>query len=365
MEITDLQLHPIRTRRETGQVTPHVIVTLDTREGIVGLGEMSDLGHFALEDLPPLSALRQSLLGILRGRDPYDTTELAARLAAEFSGGPYHNEIRCGVELALWDASAKGAGVPVYKLLGGKVRDRFRVCYPIFRMQSVDQVAENLRRVRERMAQGQDCFRLYWGGNVEADERFLSAVRDEYGEEIEIKSLDGSGSLPRDEAIAALRRLVRYRPTHIESPCWLDNLADMRSVRETIGVPVSEHVRSLQQGIQFVEAQAVDIFNISLVAMGGITSARKLYALAEATGTKTLIGTTQELSIGTAAQLHLGAAMSNVDFSGYPTGPLLYQEDIVRRRVQYEGGYALLPEGLGWGLELDPRLLAANRADFG
>ena len=364
MEITDLHLHAIRIPRETGAVTPHVIVTLHTREGIIGLGEMSDLGHYALDDFPALPALRQSLLGILRGRNPYDVSEVALRLAEEFGHVPHQRELRCGVELALWDAAAKAANVPVYQLLGGRLRDRYRVCYPIFRMQSPDEVAENRRRVRDRMGQGQDCFRLYWGGDVEADERFLAGIRDEYGDRIEIKSLDGSNQLPRDEAIAALHRLVRYRPTHIESPCQRDNLDDMRAVREAIGVPVSEHVGSLQEGLQFVEAQAVDIFNISLVAMGGLVAARKLYALAEATGTKTLIGTTQELSIGTAAQLHLGTAMPNLDFPGDPTGPLLYQRDVVRQRVQYENGSALVPEGPGWGLELDPEALAACRVDF-
>lgn len=365
VEITDLQLHPVHTRRETGTITPHVIVTLDTREGISGLGEMSDLGHYSLRDFPPLSRLRGTLLEALRGRDPADITDLTARLAQTFPGGPFHNEIRCGVELALWDAVARNAQVPVYQLLGGKVRDRYRVCYPIFRMRASDEIPDNLRRVRDLMRRGQDAFRLYWGADIEADERFLAAVRDEYGDQVEIKSLDGSNQLPRDEAIAALRRLIRYRPTHIESPCQREDLADMRAVRETIGAAVSEHVASLQQGYEFVAAQAVDIFNISLVAMGGLAAARKLYALAEATGTKTLIGTTQELSIGTAAQLHLGAAMPNLDYAGDAAGPLLYQQDVVRQRIQYCQGYALVPEGPGWGLELDPEALAANHAKFG
>ena len=284
---------------------------------------MSDLGHYSLRDFPPLPRLRETLLELLRGRDPSDITYLTARLAQLFPSGPFHNEIRCGVELALWDAVARNAEVPVYQLLGGKLRDRYRVCYPIFRMRTSDEVPDNLRRVRDLMRRGQDAFRLYWGADIDADERFLATVRDEYGDHVEIKSLDGSNQLPRDEAIAALRRLIRYRPTHIESPCQREDLADMRAVREAIGAAVSEHVTSLKQGYQFVEAQAVDIFNISLVAMGGLAAARKLYALAEATGTKTLIGTTQELSIGTAAQLHLGAAMPNLDYPGDAGPPAL------------------------------------------
>lgn len=369
MEITDLQLYPIETRRESGSITPHVIVTLETKEGVTGVGEMSDLGHGGgAATVPSLQALRESLMGILRGRDPHETTALVARLEERFPGlESHHSEIRCGIEIALWDTIAKAANVPLHDLLGGKVRDRYRVCYPVFRMSSVDAVKDNLRRVRDRMAQGQDCFRLYWAGNIEADERFLAGVREEWGDSVEIKSLDGGKSLPRDEAISALRRLMKYNPTHIESTCGLNEnyLEDMRAVREETGLLLSEHIRGFDEALRFVEARAIDIFNISLVSLGGITQARKVYALAEMTGMKTLIGTTQELSIGTAAQLHLGAAMPNLDVPGDTTGPLLYQQDVVKKRVQYEKGSAVVPEGVGLGMELDNDALQANAATFG
>ena len=63
-------------------------------------------------------------------------------------------------------------------------------------------------------------------------------------------------------------------------------------------------------------------------------------------------------------QFHLGAAMPNLDFPGDPTGSLLYQQDVVRQRVLHRNGYGLLPEGPGWGLELDSEARAANRAEY-
>ena len=106
------------------------------------------------------------------------------------------------------------------------------------------------------------------------------------------------------------------------------------------------------QAIAFAEGQAVDIFNIATCHQG-IKRARQIFAIAQATGISTLIGTTQELSIGTSAQAHLGASVSNLDYPGDAAGAQLYIDDVVKHRVQYENGYLLVPKGPGLGMELD------------
>src|SRR5262249_9351209 len=152
------------------------------------------------------------------------------------------------------------------------------------------------------------------------------------------------------QAIPAIRRLERYEPMLVESPCA--DAEGKAEVRRQVGVPISEHVGSAETALRFARAGAVDIFNIA-TSSGGLNHARRLLALAEALETQTLIGTTQELSIGTAAQAHLGAAMPNLHWPCDPTGPHLYQEDVVRRRVQYEAGFLVVPTGPGLGVEID------------
>jgi muconate cycloisomerase len=138
----------------------------------------------------------------------------------------------------------------------------------------------------------------------------------------------------------------------VESPCRRDPRL-MAEVRRRSEAPISEHIGSLEFAMQLVEHEAVDIFNIATVSLGGITGAKKLYALAEAAGIQTLIGTTQEASIGTSAQAHLGAAVPNLDFPADCMGPVLYQRDIVRQPVRYEGGCLIVPEGVGLGMAVD------------
>ncbi len=364
MKIIDVTLTPVHSRRETGLITPHVIVELETDEGLVGVGEMSDFGHQPPYFAPHLEGLCAALKEFLVGRDPFDLARIIGALSQRHSGG-FSSLIICGVDLALHDLQGKALGRPVYDLLGGQVRDRLRVCYPIFPMRQPEDVEQNLKRVANRLAEGQDMFRLYFGVDLDLDEAFLDGFRQRFGKRVVLKSIDASGRF-RDSrtAVQAIRRLRQYDFMLVESPCWRGNLAGMAEVRRQVDVPISEHVGSLADALQLAQAGAVDIFNVALCALGGIYQARKVYALAEATGLACLIGTTQELSIGTAGQAHLGAAMPNLHFPADPTGPLLYLDDVVRNRVRYEQGYLIVPSGSGLGMELDHDQLGEFRHEL-
>lgn len=357
MKITRVTLHPVSTRRETGGINQHVIVQVETDTGITGVGEMSDLSH-APAMQPDLNDLEAVANQLLIGQEPIALTENYARLAHALPSEGKVSILRCGLDLALWDAVAKQLDQPVYNLLGGKVRDRIRVCYPIFRMQSLDEVPGNLARVERRFHEGFNLFRLYCGGNVAADEAFLRGVRERYSDKIEIKSLDLSGLLDWKSGLNVIERLLPLAdPILVESPCYRADLEGMAEIRRRIPKPVSEHVKGLQDAFCLAAARAVDIFNVSLVSCGGISEAHRVYAVAEAAGLGTLIGTTQELSIGTAAQLHLAAAMPNYTHPGDCTGPVLYRDDVVQERVRYEHSSAIVPDGVGWGVTLDDRKL--------
>jgi muconate cycloisomerase len=73
-----------------------------------------------------------------------------------------------------------------------------------------------------------------------------------------------------------------------------------------------------------------------------------------------LIGTTQELNLGTAAVAHLGAAARVLDYPCDNTGPRLYTDDVVQAPVRYQAGYLHVPEGAGLGLEIDEARLEAH-----
>lgn len=368
MKITDVQLDIVSVPRHTGFVCQHGIIQLKTDEGITGIGEISDFSH-----LPKYSIyvqdLRNTLNAQLVGKNPFDLVNINKTFADLFPETMYYYEkgtfIRSGIDMALYDLTAKALGVNVSELFGGRVREKIKVCYPIFRNRTMEEVPENLEVVRKRFAQGFDVFRLYAGVNPDADEAFLSGVRDEFGSKVTIKSLDFSHLLDWKTALRVTKRLAPYGVELVESPAYRNDFEGLRHFRMGIDLPLSEHVWSFKQLYDMIKFDSIDICNIALVFIGGFAAAKKAAAAAEVAGKGVLIGTTQELSIGTAAQGLFGASLTNLSATSDPTGPELYVDDIAVQPVQYENGYLLLPDKKkpGLGIDIDWAKVQRLKAD--
>jgi len=357
MQIQRVQLFPIATPRQTGIANQHVIVKLEAGDSHVGWGEMSDLSHVPMYQFD-IGELERMLNELLRGRDARNMAQIEDDLIKFFpdEGHMYSRSglVRQGIDLALHDLNARAHGMPVYELLGGKLRDRMRVCYPIFRMRSVDEVDPNLERVAAKLQEGFDLIRVYVGSNLEADELFLGKFTERFGGRVEIKSLDFSNLLDWRRAAMALERydeLCDYML--VESGAPRNDIDGLVQLRRRSRRPISEHVLHIHHGWQLLSAGAVDILNVSPYLLGGLRACERMIALAEAARASVLIGTTQELSLGTAAVAHLAAAARVLDYPGDSTGPQLYTDDAVKAPVQYANSHLLVPEDVGLGVEPD------------
>ena len=361
MKIQRLKLYPVTTPRETGVTNQHVIVRLEADEGLVGWGEMSDLSHLPMHqfDLPKLERVLNGLLG---GKDARNLLKIEDDLIRAYPEESYKyshsGSVRQGVELALLDLVGRAQGVPVYELLGGKLRDRIKVCYPIFTMRSVEQVGPNLDRVQAKYEEGFDLIRVYVGANLEADELFLRQFAERFAGRVSIKSLDFSNALDWRRAWQATERfadIVTF--TLVESVVPYHDFEGLLEYRRRSHWPVSEHVYHLYHGWQLLSRGCVDILNVSPYLLGGLRASLRLVTLAEAARASVVIGTTQELSLGTAAIAHLGAVARVLDYPSDSTGPRLYTRDVVKKPVRFEAGFLLVPDGPGLGVEVDEALL--------
>ncbi|MFC7625498.1 mandelate racemase/muconate lactonizing enzyme family protein [Microlunatus sp. GCM10028923] len=364
--ITGVRLTPVAIPRSTGLVCGHVIVELDTTDGVTGLGEMSDFQHLPRfhVDVPELErTLTELLAGLPVGVE--GANEAERRLAESFplAGSLYDKTsvIRCGVDLALWDVRGKLAGLSVSDLLGGAVRESLPVAYPIFRQQSPDDIDANLDLVADRLDRGFTLFRVYVGRRLDLDEAFLRRLRDRFGDRVAVKSLDFSNLLDARTAARFVERTREVGYQLVEAPAYERDTEGLAFVRSRTLVPVSEHVHDRRWAIELAAARAVDVFNLGLFTLGGITPARSMAAIAEAAGLRCLIGTTQELAIGTAAAAQFGVATMIADEPADPVGPLLYTTDVVTTELDYSSGELHPPTGPGLGVTLDPERLAAAR----
>ncbi|HIZ35857.1 MAG TPA: hypothetical protein H9815_08770 [Candidatus Ruania gallistercoris] len=358
--ITQVRLTAVNVARTTGLVCGHVIVELDTDDGPTGIGEMSDFQHLPRFH-PDIEDLAATLNAMLTGVDLWAANQIDRLLTEAFpSAGSLYDKgavIRCGVDTALWDLRGKVTGRSVADLLGGRVRDSLPVAYPVFRARSHADVEANLDQVAARLDQGFEMFRVYVGGDLELDELFLRSLRTQFGDRVAIKSLDFSNLLEATAAVRFIERTLDLDYALVEAPAREGDLEGLAEVRRRALVPVSEHVYDAPGALRLVSARAVDVLNVGLFALGGITPAQRVIAIAEAAGLDCLIGTTQELSIGTAAAAHLGVATGCVTVASDPVGPLLYRSDVVTDPVTYADGRLRAPAGPGLGVEIDPERL--------
>ncbi|MEQ7127729.1 enolase C-terminal domain-like protein [Actinopolymorpha sp. B11F2] len=362
-KITNVRLTPINVPRTSGLVCGHVIVELHTdADGLVGLGEMSDFQHLPRYHVDVVD-LELTLTAMLGDLVPLNLNEVVRRLEGSFPpAGTLYDKggvIRCGVDIAIWDLIGKVLGRSVSDLLGGRVRERVPIAYPIFRQRTAQDVEENLELMAAKLAAGFSRFRVYVGHDLRLDEQLLLRARDRFSDALTIKSLDFSNLLDAREACAFIERTRDVGYELVEAPARSGDAAGLAYVRDRAVLPVSEHVYSGPWALELVTSHAVDVLNIGLFALGGITPARRVLAIAEAAGLCCLMGTTQELSIGTAAAAHVGASAPVATVASDPVGPLLYLDDVVRESVSYDGGEMVVPTGPGLGVELDRTRLDA------
>jgi muconate cycloisomerase len=362
LPIRGLQLFPVMIERRTGFANLHVMVRLEAENGAVGWGEMSDLSHLPLYELR-LEALEQALSSMLAGQDAANLAALEELVLRFFpnEGHKYSRAglVRQGVDLAAHDLVARAQGLSVAALVGGRLRDRFKVCYPIFRMTSLAAVAPNLDQMGNALERGFDLFRVYVGRDLAADERFFEQAAERFGDRVRYKSLDFSNLLPWRRSLPWAERLAeRAHFTLIESPALENDDDGLREFRRRSRWPVSEHVNHLQHAWHLLHAGLVDILNVSPYVVGGLRPALRIIGLAEAAQASVLLGTTQELDLGTAALAQLGASARVLDYASDCTGPELYTQRVVRAPLRYSGGELIVPDGPGLGVDVDEDRLA-------
>ena len=372
MKITGIRsvaVHGPRTRAFGGvdrtalgphAVSEHTIVFVDTDAGITGLGEVSSVfrrrGRMLQVDLD--LALAPAMIG----EDPMRIAHLVRKLDLALDGS---EEAKAGIEMALWDIKGKALGVPVYELLGGKVRERIALSYSI----PFGEPAAMADLAARRVAAGHRTVKVKVGSESPArDIEAVRLVRAAIGPEIRMRVDGNMGWSSAKQAIGIIRAMERYDLELVEQPLPAHDLAGMAEIRAAIGAPLmaDESVRTPLSAMQVIKAGAADIANVYVTEAGGILNAARIFAICEAAGVPCMIGSMPEFGIGTAAQIHLGLAMTNLGPDSDTCGVLYHAEDLLTRKLPIADGYAEAPEGPGLGVEIDMAVLerwhAAARA---
>lgn len=357
MKITQVETFQIKTPRYYGALSGHIIVKVHVDDGPIGLGEASDS---IASDLPSITRqYNETLIGL----DVTRITEINELMRSKDFGSTISTagHLASAIDLALYDLNGKAQGVPAYQLMGGKVRDCIYTCYPIFGWQvtqDFEQAASYLQRLVDL---GHHLYRYYISGDAALDNHFLSEMATRFGNRITLKSLDFSGRFTDwKPAICYAEVLRRHQPYHFEQPSL--SLRQSAEFVKRVDLHVSRHINTRQEGYAAIEQGACTVFNLACVS-GGPTNIRRIFALAEAAGIKCLIGTDQESTLGTSAQVTVGVTVPNLDLPCDPMGPVLYTASPAKERVRVEGSYLYPFDKPGLGVELDDERMRALMAE--
>jgi galactonate dehydratase len=360
------------------RITPLVLGTawrnltflkVETDEGLTGVGEARALNHTdAL-----LGYLQEAGRNHVIGSDPFEIEALVNRM---FRGdfGRAGEIVMTGialVEMACWDIMGKALNQPVYRLLGGAVRERIKAYANGW--YTVERTPEEFAKAaRIAVAKGYQALKLDPFGSgfyeLERAEKLRSialveAVRDAVGPDVEIM-VEMHGRFNPATAIEMAQGLARFKPSWFEEPVPPENLAALAKVSQAIaplGIPIAtgERIHTPYDFRELLERQAADVIQVDITHYGGLLNTKKLAAWADAY--YVLIAPHNVGGpVSTAAALHFAACTTNFKIQEHFNDfceP--YVKESAPGNPEVVDGYFALPQGPGLGVTLNEDVLQA------
>jgi galactonate dehydratase len=374
MKIREVRVYLVHTAR----LHP-VVIEIETDEGIVGIGEAGVA--YGLGQSAAAAMIKDIAERLLIGKDPFRIEALWSEMYdhtfwAKGNGGPIVYGAMSAIELALWDIKAKALNVPVFELLGGKIRDNVRL-YANGWGQPHEEVKAFADAAEKAVAEGFDALKCYPFAYRDKDPRAtsrhptmraldksilkhahekLKAARSAIGPDVDIM-LDLSGGLSCDETIRFCRQVEDLDIFFIEEPCDPFDIGALKKISEHVRMPIAagERVYTRYGFRPILEAHAVDIIQPDIALAGGIMEVKKIAAMAEAYDIRVqphVCGS----PLATAIALHLDACIPNFAIQEiYPywqtmPGYIEITDDAPEARIK--NGTLDISDKPGWGLNL-------------
>lgn len=277
MKIKSMQLYKVPPR--------WLFLKLETDCGFTGWGEPVIEGR-----ADTVAAAVKEMAEQVIGQDARHIEDIWQTLyrGGFYRGGPILTSALSGIDQALWDIKGKALGVPVYQLLGGKVRDRMRVYCWI----GGDRPANVVEAARQKLREGYTAIKMNgtenmnWVGDhksVEACVERVQSLRDAFGYELDI-AVDFHGRVHKGMAKILMKELEPYKLMFVEEPVLCENIEAFVELQRHTVTPIATGERNFTRwGFkQIFESGAVDIIQPDVSHAGGISEVRKIAAMAEA-----------------------------------------------------------------------------------
>jgi len=339
----------------TSGAADHVLIRIRADDGLEGIAEAPARPEIYGEMQKSIVSLIDQYLGpYLMGKDPFLLEEIHALLDRI----PHNYCAKGGVDIALHDLLGKSLNLPVYKILGGKSRDRV----PLSWMVGINSPENMARECQRFMGQGIRAFKIKAGLDFAEDrERFLS-VRKAVGEEALLYIDANQGFKSLKKTVAFLLELEKHGLAFVEEPFPVRNRKDRRETARLLSIPLmgDESCFTPWDVAQELELGALGIVLVK-VARTGFFKSRKIIHLCQQAGIPCMIGSQGDSSIGAAASLHLAVAFANILFPAEVSYHLRMKGELLKNPPEFKGGELTVPDQPGLGIEIDEKALQKFR----
>jgi len=344
----------------------YLFIRLRADDGLTGVGEAT----LEWQEKTVQTLLHEWVEGRVIGRDPFDVESvIGGMIRDQYQGGSTIMTAISGVEIAFWDMIGKKCGQPVYRLLGGRCHDRL----PAYAngwyggAKSPKEFAERARSAVERgyRALKFDPFGTAWKrpSPAEADHAvaIVDAVRTAVGPAVELM-IEFHGRLAAGPASSMIGRLAPFCPAWCEEPVAPECLDLLAEVKRHSPCPIAAGERLYTQADfhRLTALSAVDVVQMDLAHCGGITSGKKIAAMAAAQD----MAIAPHCSIGPvalAACLHFDLSTPNFLIQeAFAEFDVPWRNDLVRGWNPIRNGEFILGDAPGLGLELDEAAIASH-----
>jgi len=361
-----MQIIAIKTLVVNAEMRNWVFVRVETDQpGLHGWGEATlewktraVVG--AVEDLAPL----------VIGRDPRDI-ERNVRILTKHSFwrlGVIGNTAISGIEMALWDIWGKELNVPVWRLLGGRTRDKIKI-YTHLGFGDMTMVYESMDRnavvdrARAVISKGYRALKVvfipythYTASPKQLDHvaGMMQGVREAVGDDVEIM-IDFHGRCgSTSAALQYIEVLAPFRPLFVEEPIQPGDAPGMQQIIAKSSVPIAtgERLVDRKEFDDLFRLRALNIAQPDLCHVGGFSEARKIAAMADTVG----VGIAPHNPLGPlagVAALHFDVATPNFVIQEEMSGAVPWYHEVVDGPIRVQDGHWLVPERSGLGVEID------------
>lgn len=334
----------------TYRCSHHGIVVARSESGHYGAGEIALAwfggAHSLCREVNELWAPR------LVGEEITDLAKIMAMLDEWSAFSRRHLLAKAGVEIALLDLIGKIAGLPVYRLLGGKMRSHIELTGGI----AIDTVDRMVRSAERKAAEGYKELKIKVGLDERGDLEAVRKIRHAIPDRVKLRVDANMAWNEPKQAKRLIDEMAQYGVTIVEQPLPAEQLDDLRWLRNHTAalILLDESVWDANDAKRCLDAGSADLLHVYVSEAGGLHAARKIFELSSLYRVDCTIGSMPEGRIGAAASLHLGISMPNL--SGHASdirGFTLYREDVAAEELAISDGKLFVGERPGLGITLD------------